>query len=133
MRIMKAAVLGDRLLPMIRYRVNSCRDHNLRCYFPPTGAEAKLDEMFASALQQVVCPHMPYSGLILYFKSNSCLISEAFLCSDCVKKITDQSLQVRQGCAEFDIQTTRPIEAFNFLGTVDIVRYLFFYRYVLIY
>lgn len=103
----------------------------MRAYFPPSVAEQKFEQSLEYHLSRVICGHLPHAGILVYLRSNHDTLDEARLCTDCVHNVTRQVHQLRSGAVEHDVQPTRDVPAFAFIGATSIVTSVYFYRYAL--
>jgi hypothetical protein len=82
-------------------------------------------------MRRIVCGHFPHTGLLIHLTSGTETLAEAHLCTDCTQSLVKFQRELRPGCCETDIQSLKDVRAYEFIGAVNMVYSLYFYRYAL--
>lgn len=130
-RLIKSSVFSDKVIDVVYSHILQCRSNYLRSYYPPTRHESTFEDTLERFMRRIVCGHGPHTGLLLHLRSSTGMLEEAHLCTDCTQTIVGQQRDLRPGCCETEIQSLKDVKAYEFIGAVNMLYSIYYYRYAL--
>lgn len=131
-RTIKNAIFSEKIMLQVKHRILTCRANVLRSYFPANTSEQRFEDLLENFNRRVVCGHLSHAGVLVFVGADE-RIEEAHLCTDCVISVTSQLHKLRPGACETDVQPIVGVMPFEFLGAVNTIFSLYYYRYALFY